>query len=116
VIKHALVVFALVTLIVSGPHPPLAVNNDSTCAAVGTVEGLQPKYTPAGTPEIVGATVLAVQVYTICACPLFPQLSLAVIVKVCVTTQPLTTSLLVTPKLATVAPHRVGTVTPLVAR
>jgi len=75
-----LVVSALVTLIVSGPHPPVALTNDATCAAVGITVGLQPKYAPAGTPEIVGATVLTIQVLVVRAVATFPHSLLAVIV------------------------------------
>jgi hypothetical protein len=50
---------------------------------------------PAGTPLITGAVVFAVQVFVTYAVEVFPQPSVATIVKSCVTRQPLVVTELV---------------------
>jgi hypothetical protein len=60
-----------------------------TLANVGTLVGLQPKFLPAGTPLSTGRVVFAVQVLVTDAVAVLPQALVAMIVKICVTAQPL---------------------------
>jgi hypothetical protein len=78
-----------VTCTVAGLHASLAVTAACTLANVGTLAGLQPKFLPAGTPLSTGAVVSAVQVLVTFAVAVLPQPSVATMVKICVSKQPL---------------------------